>query len=85
MSGYQSLHDLIAQQIGGFVTPTEITTLTDAIHVWMDEEAEAVKEVKAQVEKKHQQLKKVKAENEQTIMTANMPDIDINNLTGGAQ
>lgn len=78
MSGYQSLHDLIADKVrdAGSLTVADVDDLTDAIYnVWMPAEAEAVNECKRQAIKQRAQLVKTKTDLEQAQMTANMPNV----------
>jgi hypothetical protein len=78
MSGYQSLHDLIADKVrdAGSLTVADVDELTDAIYnVWMPAEAEAVNEAKRQAVKQRTQLVKTRTDLEQAQMTANAPDI----------
>ncbi|NMM84290.1 hypothetical protein B2J88_07940 [Rhodococcus sp. SRB_17] len=76
MSGYQSLRDLISTHIGTRNSVAEVDALTDDIYnVWMPDEAEAVNEAKRMAEKQRAHLVKVRNDDMQTKMTANVPDI----------
>lgn len=87
MSGYQSLHDLITEQLADSEPQAVIDILTHKIYTeWMPAEAEAVNEAKRQAEKQKKQLEKVRTENEQAIVTANAPNLserDFTKIVGG--
>ena len=76
MSGYQSLHDLIADHAGQDLDTNQIEGLANAIITeWMPAEAEAVIQAKREAEKQKKQLEKVRNDNQQTMMTANVSNI----------
>ncbi|ANQ73191.1 hypothetical protein [Rhodococcus sp. 008] len=76
MSGYQSLHDLIIEHVGDDIFPHQSEALANAIITeWMPTEAEAVIQAKREAEKQKKQLEKVRNDNQQTMMTANMPNV----------
>ena len=87
MSGYQSLHDLIADHIGSDINLNQIEGLANAIITeWMPAEAEAVIEAKQQAEKRKKQLEKVRTDNQQAIMTSdasNISERDFSKIVGG--
>lgn len=86
MSGYQSLHNLIADHAGQDLNTNQIEGLANAIITeWMPAEAEAVIEAKQQAEKQKKQLEKVRTDNQQAIMTSdasNISERDFSKLVG---
>lgn len=77
MSGYQSLHDLIADRTGQDLDTNQIEGLANVIITeWLPTELKAVNDAAEQARK---QLAKARADLEQHLMTVNMPNV------GGAQ
>lgn len=73
MSGYQSLHDLIADHVGDEMDFDQIRTLANAIIVgWLPDELKGVNDAAEQARK---QLAKARADLEQHLMTVNMPNV----------
>lgn len=76
MSGYQSLHELITEHVGDDIDSLQSEALANAIITeWMPTEAEAVIQAKREAEKQKKQLEKVRNDNQQTMMTANVSNI----------
>lgn len=73
MSGYQSLHDLITEQLADSEPQAVIDTLTNKIYTeWLPDEVAAVNKCAAEAKK---QLNKAVSDNQQLAMTANMPNV----------
>ncbi|MEH6806290.1 MAG: hypothetical protein V7697_24980 [Rhodococcus erythropolis] len=85
MSGYQSLHDLIANKVrdAGSLTVADVDSLTDKIYTeWLPDEVAAVNKCAEEAKK---QLNKAASDNQQLAMTANTSNIsqrDFSKLVG---
>lgn len=73
MSGYQSLHDLITEQLADSEPQAVIDILTNKIYTeWLPDEVAAVNKCAEEAKK---QLNKAVSDNQQLAMTANIPNV----------